>query len=321
MKSETKIRLQQLFPRLLLLAVLAFMIILLDRLSPFFLTWSNMRNILDQASLYIVLSVGMTFVICSGGIDLSIGSIVAMSGVIMAMCMKAGISIGLAICLGLASGAVIGLINGILISFANINPFIVTLSIMSVIRGTSLLMTNGRPIYGFEEAFKFWGSGNIGPINPPILISLILVTLGILLLTSTRWGNYSLVLGSNEEALRRTGVNVKLYKTSIYVFCGICAAIAGFIVCARLNTAEPLAGWAYEMDAIAAVVLGGADMRGGRGSVFGTFIACLVLAVMQNGLTILSISSNYQQVLTGIIIILAVAVSEFKRRNSKASVN
>lgn len=321
MKSVHSLRLQQFFPRILLLAVLAFMIILLDRLSPFFLSWSNIRNILDQASLYIVLSIGMTFVICSGGIDLSIGAVIAMSGVVMALCMKAGVSVALAIGIGLTAGIAIGIVNGLLIAYANINPFIVTLSIMSVVRGTSLLMTNGRPIFGFDEAFKFWGSGSIGPVNPPILISLGLVALGIVLLAYTRFGNYSLILGSNEEALRRTGVNVKAYKTAIYAFCGFCAAIAGLIICARLNTAEPLAGWAYEMDTIAAVVLGGTDMRGGRGSVFGTFIACLILAVMQNGLTILSISSNYQQVLTGIIIILAVAISEFKRRNSKSSVS
>lgn len=237
----------------------------------------------------------------------------------MAICMKAEISVGIAISLGLSAGALIGLMNGVLISYVNMNPFIVTLSTMAIIRGSSLLITNGRPIYGFDNLFKFFGSGHIGPINPPIIISLAFVAMGILLITWTQWGNHCLVLGSNEEALRRTGVNVKRYKTTIYIFCGFYAAIAGLIVCARLNTAEPLAGSMYEMDVIAAVVLGGTNMRGGSGSVFGTFIACMVLAVMQNGLTILSISSNYQQVLTGMIILLAVAISEYKNHSLKES--
>ena len=315
MKKENHIRLRKHFSIILLLGVLLFMVIILDILSPYFFTWSNLRNILDQVSLYLVLSIGMTFVIVSGGIDLSVGAVMAIAGVVMAMLMKAGFGVVVAVPIGLLSGAVIGMVNGVLISGLGINAFIVTLSMMSIIRGSALLITDGRPIYGFPEAFKFWGSGSLGFFNPPIIISLALTVLGIFLLSYTRWGNYSLTMGSNEDALTRTGVNVTVYKTSIYMFCGLLAAVAGFIVAARLNTAEPLAGVGYEMDAIAAVVLGGASMRGGSGSVFGTFIACLILAVMHNGLTILSISSNYQEVLTGLIILIAVGISEIKRKN------
>ncbi|HHY04538.1 MAG TPA: ABC transporter permease, partial [Thermoanaerobacterales bacterium] len=203
---------------------------------------------------------------------------------------------------------------GYIISFFKINPFIVTLSTMSIVRGATVLITNGRPIYGFPKGFTYLGSGTIGFLNCPILIAFFVTLIGIILLGKTRFGNYSIAMGCNEEALRRSGVNTNKYKTLIYILCGLCSGIAGLIISARLNTAEPLAGIGYEMDAIAAVVLGGTDMRGGKGSVIDTFIACLILGVINNGLRILSISSNYQQLLTGIIILVTVALSEYKQR-------
>lgn len=315
MNKNLKGKLQPYISRILLIGVLLLMVIILTYISPFFLTWRNIRNILDQTSLYIILSIGMTFVICAGGIDLSVGSVIALSAVTMAASIKGGMSVGIGILLGLAVGILVGIINGVIVSFAKINPFIVTLSTMSIVRGATVLITDGKPIYGFPKTFTAWGSGAVGPFNWPIIISFTMAIIGVIILEKTRLGNYTLVLGCNEEALRRTGVNTEKYKIMIYTLCGLCAAIAGFIISARLNTAEPLAGMGYEMDAIAAVVLGGTDMRGGRGSVSGTVIACLVLGVMRNGLTILSISSNYQQLLTGIIILLTVSISEIKRKN------
>lgn len=312
--------------RILLIAVLLTMITILTFSSEYFLTWKNVKNILNLASTYILLSVGMTFVICSGGIDLSVGSIMAMSSVIMGFAMKAGIPAGPAILLGLVTGTLIGAANGFLISKVGINALIVTLSMMSIVRGSVILLTDGKPIFGFDSSFTFWGGANsifsplgwqgslVNTVNPPIALALLVSLLGWIILEKTKLGRYCFVLGSNESALQKTGVNTLLYKVLMYALSGFCAAMTGFIVAARLNTCEPLAGTGYEMDAIAAVVLGGTLIQGGSGSISGTFIACLVLAVMRNGLTILSISSNYQQLLTGLIVMTAVAVSEIKRR-------
>lgn len=314
MNKNLKIRLEPHRSSILLFLILFLMIIVLSIVSPFFLTLRNMKNILDQTSLYIILSVGMTFVICSGGIDLSIGSVIAFSAVISGFAMKANVNVGVSILIGLVGAMLIGFLNGFLISFIKINPLIVTLSTMSIIRGTTILITKGKPIFGFPKIFTYWGSGSVGLLNWPIIISFIITLMGIIILSKTRFGNYTIGIGSNEEALRRSGINTKRYKMLIYTLCGLCSGIAGFIISARLNTAEPLAGTGYEMDAIAAVVLGGTDMNGGNGSVSGTFIACLLLGVMKNGLRILSISSNYQQLLTGLIILLSVASTEYKVR-------
>ncbi|SCG82875.1 ribose transport system permease protein [Proteiniborus sp. DW1] len=319
MNENLKTRLEPYRMTILLFSILSLMVIVLSIVSPFFLTLRNIKNILDQTSIYIILSVGMTFVICSGGIDLSIGSVIAFSAVISGIAMKGNVSVGVSVLLGLVVAMLIGCLNGFLISFIKINPLIVTLSTMSIFRGINILITNGKPVFGFSKAFTYWGSGSVGWLNWPIIISFIITLLGIIILSKTRFGYYTIGIGANEEALRRNGINTKRYKILIYTLCGFCAGIAGFIISARLNTAEPLAGTGYEMDAIAAVVLGGTDMNGGKGSISGTFIACLILGVMKNGLRILSISSNYQQLLTGLIILLSVASTEYKvRRKAKA---
>lgn len=304
------------FSQILLGLTIIVLAVLLDRASPFFMTWDNWRNILDQSALLVIISVGMTFVICTGGIDLSVGAITALSGVCMALAMHAGLTVEVSILLGLGAGAVVGLFNGLLVSLLNISPFIVTLTAMSVTRGIALILTKGIPIYGFSRSFTWWGSGHIGPVNPPILSALLLALLGAFVLNSTKLGYYTLALGGNEEALRRSGVANKFYKTVVYTISGLTAAIGGLVVTARLNTAEPLAGWMLELDAIAAVVLGGTDMKGGRGSITGTVMACLLLGMLRNGLTILNIPSYYQQLTTGLIILVAVVISELRPRNA-----
>lgn len=307
---------QKYFSQILLGLVLLGAIIYLSTASPHFLTWTNIRNILDQSTLLIIMGVGMTFVICTAGIDLSVGAVVALSGVCMAIAMHSGVSVEVAILIGLMAGVAVGLLNGIIISIFNINPFIVTLGTMSVTRGIALIMTTGIPIYGFTKSFTWWGSGHIGPINPPMLIALGIAVLGAIILNYTKLGSYTLALGGNEEALHRSGVATKKYKVIIYGICGFTAALAGLVVTARLNTAEPLAGYMFELDAIAAVVLGGTDMKGGRGSISGTVIACLLLGVLRNGLTIMSIPSYYQQLAIGLIILIAVITSELRFRST-----
>lgn len=304
------------FSQILLGLVLIIMAALLNQASPFFMTWDNWRNILDQSALLVIISVGMTFVICTSGIDLSVGAVTALSGVCMALALHSGLSVQVSILLGLGVGAAVGLFNGLLISNMNLSPFIVTLAAMSVTRGVALILTKGIPIYGFPETFTWWGSGHIGPVNPPILMALLLAMLAALVLNRTKLGYYTLALGGNEEALRRSGVAHKTYKTIVYIISGFVAAIGGLVVTARLNTAEPLAGWMLELDAIAAVVLGGTDMKGGRGSITGTVMACLLLGMLRNGLTILNIPSYYQQLTIGLIILVAIVISELRLRNA-----
>ncbi len=294
------------FPQILLTIVLIVLIIALSVASEYFFTWINFRNILDQCSVYLILSLGMTFVIASGGIDLSVGSVAGMSGVIMAVLMKAGMPVLPAVILGILSGIISGIANGAIVSMLKINPFI-----------TTLVLTGGVSIYGFAQSFKWWGTGTIGPLNPPIVISLVFTAIAAVIMGRTLWGKYSLALGSNAEALRRSGVNIKGYRISIYAISGFCAAIAGLIMTARLNSAAPLAGSGYEMDAIAAVVLGGGSLNGGSGSIIGTFIACFTLSVLRNGLTILSIPTYYQQLITGVIILLAIIIAEVRNRREK----
>ncbi len=304
------------FSQILLGFVLFITVFLLSLASPFFMTWDNWRNILDQSALQVIIAVGMTFVICTGGIDLSVGSVTALSGVCMAVAMHAGVSVETAVLLGIAAGAFVGMSNGLLISRLNLNPFIVTLGTMAVARGVALIITKGIPIYGFPQDFTWWGNGHIGQLNPPMLVAIFIALLGALVLNKTKLGYYTLALGGNEEALRRSGVAHKIYKLIIYIICGITAAIGGLVVTARLNTAEPLAGSMFELDAIAAVVLGGTDMKGGRGSITGTIMACLLLGVLRNGLTILSIPSYYQQLAIGIIILVAIIISELRLKNA-----
>ena len=299
---------------LLLVGILAALIIVLSVASPFFLTWKNIRNILNQSSIYLILAVGMTFVISMGEIDLSVGAIIGFSGMIMGMLNSAGQPALLSMAIGLAVAAGLGLVNGVLVSFGKINSFIVTLAMMTILRGVILVWTNSKPFYGFSSLFTFIGSGKIGPLNVPIVLSLIIAAAGALILHRSLLGNYCLFCGTNELAVNRAGVNVRKYKMIIFTICGLCAGIAGMIITARLNSAEPLAGQGYEMDAIAATILGGTSMQGGKGNIAGTIIACLILNILKNGLVLLSISSHYQEVLTGIILIAAVYISESNKR-------
>lgn len=306
------------FPQILLTAVLLLLILILSTTSEYFLSWKNFRNILDQCAVYLILSIGMTFVIAGGGVDLSVGSTAGLCGVIMALLIKGGCPTGLAIGAGILAGVAIGTANGLFIAKIKINPFITTLSTMIIVRGIALVLTGGVSIYGFTQAFKWFGTGSVGPLNPPIIISLLLTVAGFILLNRTLWGKYCLALGGNGEALRRNGVNTTAYRISIYAVSGFCAGLAGLIMTARLNSAAPLAGSGYEMDAIAAVVLGVGCFNGGVGSVTGTFIASLTLAVIRNGLTMLAISTDYQQVVTGSIILLAIIAARLRSRKNRA---
>ena len=281
---------------------------LLSVASPFFLTASNLLNVMEQTAINAVIAVGMTYVILSGGIDLSVGSVAALSGVVVASTLQAGWPLSIAILAGALTGAACGLFSGGLITRGKLPPFIATLGMMSVARGAALLFTDGRPISGFDESLRWLSTGRVVGLPVPVLLTILLYVLAIVLLNRTRLGRYVYAIGGNEEATRLSGVAVAFHKTLVYVLSGITAALASVLLTARLNSAQPIAGMMYELDAIAAVVIGGTSLTGGVGTLGGTLIGALTMGVLRNGLNLLGISSFLQQIVIGLVIIAAVLV-------------
>jgi ribose/xylose/arabinose/galactoside ABC-type transport system permease subunit len=283
----------------LLIAVLSF-------LSDSFLTISNLLNVTRQVSINAILAAGMTFVILTAGIDLSVGSLLALSGAIMAGLLASGKPLLAGIGAGLALGALVGLVNGLVITRGKVQPFIATLGMLTIARGVTLVYTDGRPITGLPEAFVWLGAGEVLRIPVPILIMGVVFLLTYVILTQTVAGRYVYAIGGNEEAARLSGVNVARYKTLAYVASGLFSATSAVILTARLNSAQPTAGAGFELDAIAAVVLGGTTLAGGEGSIGGTLLGALIIGVINNGLNLLNVSSFYQLVAKGVVILLAV---------------
>ncbi len=284
--------------------------IFFSRLSPRFLSGENIVNIMDQSSINIVVAVGMTLVIASAGIDLSAGGNVAVCGIVIASTIKAGFGVVPTVVVALLTGAILGLLNALLVVKLKINPFMATLAMMSVLGGGALIVTQGIPIYGFSPDFSWIGRGKVAGFPVSVLVCAVVVSAGVFLTRFTRLGIYVAALGGNEEALRRNGVSAHLYKSALYVLCGACAAIASVILTSKLNSAEPLAGAMVEMNAIATVVLGGTKIRGGFARIEGTLLAGILMGVIRNGLVLAGISSYYQQFVTGFIILAAIIVSE-----------
>jgi ribose/xylose/arabinose/galactoside ABC-type transport system permease subunit len=261
---------------------------------------------MEQTAINAVIAVGMTFVILSAGIDLSVGSIAALAGVVMADRLQADWPVPLAIMAGLLVGSVCGLISGALITKGKLPPFIATLGMMSVARGAALLFTDGRPISGFSDSFRWLSTGRLLAIPVPVLLTILLYAASTVLLNRTRFGRYVYAIGGNEEATRLSGVAVVFHKTLVYVLSGVMAALGSVLLTARLNSAQPIAGMNYELDAIAAVVIGGTSLTGGLGTLGGTLIGALTMGVLRNGLNLLGISSFLQQIVIGLVIIAAV---------------
>ncbi|WP_369862788.1 ribose ABC transporter permease [Halanaerobium sp. ST460_2HS_T2] len=283
------------------------LVIVLSFMSPYFLTIPNLLNVVRQVSIIAVISFGMTMVILTGGIDLSVGSMLAFSGAVAAgMMVNSGLNVFLAILIGLAAGTALGLFNGIAVAKAKLPAFIVTLAMMTVARGFTLIYTNGRPISGFDETFRFFGAGYLGRIPIPVVIMFILLIVIYILLKKTPFGRYIYAIGGNETATKLSGINTDKIKIAVYALNGFLAAVSGIILTSRLNSAQPMAGEGYELDAIAAVVLGGTSLSGGSGGVIGTIIGALIIAVLNNGLNLLNVSSFYQLVAKGAVILLAV---------------
>ena len=290
------------------LAGLLLLCALLSYLSPFFFTTSNLLNVMEQTSINAVIAVGMTFVILSAGIDLSVGSLVALSGVVMANRLQADWPLPAAISAGVFTSSLCGLLSGLLITRGKLPPFIATLGMMSVARGAALLFTDGRPISGFAEGLRWLSTGRILGVPLPIPLTILLYALASVVLNRTRFGRYVYAIGGNEEATRLSGVAVGFHKTVVYIVSGLTAGCASVLLTARLNSAQPIAGMNYELDAIAAVVIGGTSLTGGAGTLGGTLIGALTMGVLRNGLNLLGISSFLQQIVIGMVIIVAVLV-------------
>ncbi len=285
----------------------------LSILSPVFLSVNNLKNVIIQASINATLACGMTFVILSGGIDLSVGSVLAFAGVVMGSALQADLPVIVALVVAILVGSASGLLNGLLITVGKLPPFISTLGMMSVARGFALLYTGGRSISGFQRSFT--SIGNASWIGVPVIIWILIVTylVGWFVLSYTTLGRYTYAMGGNEEATRLSGIRVDFYKTIVYMISGGTAGIAAFMLAARLNSAQPIAGISYELTAIAATVIGGTSLAGGEGKITGTIIGALIISVIQNGLNLLNVSPYVQQTVIGAVIVGAVLLDKLRR--------
>lgn len=303
-QKRSKISLEKLGP-LLALIVLA---VLVTFMNPGFIARANLFNLLRQVSTNALIAFGMTFVIITGGIDLSVGSTLALTSALMAGLIASGTDPLLAMLLSLVLGLVLGAVNGLLITKGKMAPFIATLATMTIYRGLTLVYTDGNPITGIGESFifKYVGRGYLFGIPFPILLMLISFVALYIILHKTTFGRKTFAIGGNEKASFIAGIKNDRIKIGVYAISGLMASLAGIIITSRLNSAQPTAGQAYEMDAIASVVLGGTSLSGGRGRIMGTLIGALIIGTLNNGMNLLGVSSFYQQVVKGIVIIIAV---------------
>lgn len=297
------------------IVALIILIVFVSVLNPAFLQVNNLLNLMRQLIINGFIALGMTFVILTGGIDLSVGSTLALTSAIFAGLLQGGMPTIFAILIALGLGLILGLVNGILITKGKLAPFIVTLATMTIFRGLTLVYMDGRPIAGPKDdfAFQFLGKGQFFGIPFQVILFIISYLILWILLTKTSYGRKIYAVGGNEKASFISGIKIDKVKILVYVISALMAVLSGLVLTSRLNSAQPTAGSAYEMDAIAAVVLGGTSMTGGSGSLTGTLIGILILGVLNNGLNLLGVSSFYQQIVKGVVILIAVLID--RKRN------
>lgn len=305
--------------RLSTLFVLIGMCIILAIASDVFLTVGNIVNVLQQISINAIIATGMTFVIITAGVDLSVGSVLALSSTTMGIVYVSTQSVFLSIVVCLAVGIFCGTINGIVITKGGLPPFIGTLGMMNMARGIALTLTSGKTINGFNETFRWIGTKSFTKAGFPIqvLFMLLLMTIAFYILRYRKLGRYIYAIGGNEEVTRLTGINVHKYKIIAYAICGLTAATAGYVLTAKLNAAQPISGDGYELDAIAACVIGGVSQEGGVGSIWGTLIGAIIVGVINNGMTLLNVSSYFQEFVIGLVIVVSVLLDVQKNRKSR----
>jgi ribose transport system permease protein len=307
------------------LVALMLMVAAMTVLSDTFATKDNLFNVARQVSVNVCISIGMTLVILTGGIDLSVGSVLALSGAIAAGLLQNGIEweganlfIGFTlfgvVLVALAVGGILGWFNGWMITRFKVPPFVATLAMLTMARGLTMLYTQGFPITQLGDHFNFLGTGWFAGVPMPVWISALVIAVAALFVNRTRTGRYIYAIGGNERAALLSGVHVDKVKRTVYLLAGVLSGIAGVLVTARLDSAQPNAGLGYELDSIAAVVIGGTSLTGGKGSVIGTVIGALIIGVLNNGLVLLNVSPFWQQVVKGLVILLAVILDKFQRK-------
>lgn len=288
----------------------ALLVAVLTAVSPSFLTAENLLNVARQVSINAIIAAGMTFVILTAGIDLSVGSVLALSGAVLAGVLKGGAALGLALAAALVVGTAFGVVNGVAIAYGRVAPFIATLAMLTIARGATLVYTDGRPISDLGTAFDWLGGGDVAGIPVPVVIMTLVFAASFIVLTQMVVGRYVYAIGGNVEAARLSGIDVRRLLILVYGISGLLSAVAAIILTARLDSAQPTAGLGYELDAIAAVVLGGTTLMGGEGSIAGTLLGAFLIGVLNNGLNLLNVSSFYQQVVKGLVILFAVLLDQ-----------
>ncbi|MDR3765625.1 MAG: ribose ABC transporter permease [Butyricicoccus sp.] len=297
-----------------MLLVLIVMVAVISILEPNFFRLSNFSNVLKQISVYAIIGYGVTFIIITTGIDLGLGAYMALAGVVAAYLAQTTMPGVVSVLAGAVIGILIGLVNGLLISITRIPPFIATLGMTTITRGIALLITNGKPVSRLSESFRWWGGGRLLGIPTPIVWLIVLTVVSWILLDHMKFGQYTRAIGGNEKAAVISGINIFKYKVLIYTFGGFCCGLAGVILAARVASGSPSAADGYELDAIAGSVIGGTSMMGGSGSIFGVLIGAMVIGVLNAGLNMLGVSSYWQEIVKGVIIIVAVVADEQKNR-------
>jgi len=283
-------------------------------LSPHFFTTENLLNVSLQASITAIIAVGMTFVILTGGIDLSVGSVVAVAGIATTSALQSGRSYAASLAAGIGVGVLSGAAAGALVSVLRIAPFIVTLALMTVWRGLAFVTTEGRPVWSLPAGFASLGGARLAGVPLPSILMLLVFAAAHVALRHTRWGRHLYAVGGNLEAARLAGIRVRRVIASAYVLCGALAAAGGILLASRMNSGQPNAGLMLELDVIAAVVVGGTSLAGGRGSVLGTFLGTMLIAILRNGLNLLNVNSYIQQVVVGAVILMAVLLDHLRGR-------
>ena len=311
-----RINIKELFGKYAIYFVLLGLLILFSITTEVFLTTTNIINVLRQVSVIGIVAVGMTFVILTGGIDLSMGGVIACSGVICSKLMLFGYHPVLAILVTLLFAVLVGTINAFFSHEFKLNPMIVTLATLQILKGISFILTGGISVYGFTEKFKVIGQGYIGFVPIPVIIMISFFALGYIILKYTKFGQSVYGIGGNEEAVRLTGIDIRKVKYRVYVLCSILASIAGIVLLSRVNNAQPGAGTGYEMDVITGVVLGGVSMSGGEGKIAGVFAGILVMAILSNGMLMMGVSEYFQWVVKGSVMLLAISYDRIIKRGN-----
>jgi ribose transport system permease protein len=287
--------------------------------SDAFLTSANLFSVMRAFSLTAIMAIGQTMVILTGGIDLSVGSTMGLSGLLTAMLIQAGYPVNLAVVGGLLTGCGVGLANGLMITKLRLPPFIATLGTLSMGRGLMYWITHGWPVtLSVEHPFLALGQGYVGPVPVPVIVMLLLMGVASLFLSRTSTGRYVYAVGCNEQASRYSGIRVDGIKLLVYVISGFCCAVAGLILLARMVSAQPMAGLGYELPVIAAAAIGGTSLSGGEGMILGALMGAALMGILQNGMVLVGIDTYAQQAITGAVIVIAVALDQWRKRRSNA---